>query len=453
MIPVEINKKYTVTVDAVSSDGNGVARIDGFAVFIPLTAPGDEAEIQITRVQNRCAWGRLVNVLKPSPLRAEKNCVYYGQCGGCQLRHIKYEAQLDIKKDIIENAMRRIGGFKDFTPDDIIGMDTPERYRNKMVFPAGRADGKNVCGFYAPRSHDVIELSDCVIGDEANARICGAVLEYMNENNAAAYDESSHSGTVRHIFTRVSFSTGEIMVVISANTKNLPRRERLIKKLRNVSDRITSIILNINTRRGKTVITDKNITLWGKDRISDTLGGIKFTISPQSFFQVNPVQTEKLYAKALEYANIDKTKSVMDIYCGIGTISLCAAKRAKNVIGVEIVKKAIDDAAENAETNNIQNVLFYADSAENIVPKLISRGETPDIIILDPPRSGSDEATLSAIIHARPERIVYVSCNPSTLARDARFLADGGYTITRSCGFDLFPHTVHVETVILMERN
>ena len=242
------------------------------------------------------------------------------------------------------------------------------------------------------------------------------------------------------------------MVVVSVNAKSLPKREKLISKLRKVSDRIISIVLNINTKRNNLVLTEENVILWGKDRISDTLCGVKFDISPQSFFQVNPVQTEKLYSKALEYADIDENTSVMDIYCGIGTISLCAAKNAKSVVGVEIVERAIEDAKENAVKNDIENAIFYADSAENIVPKLIEKGERPDVVILDPPRKGSDESTLTAIIKAQPKRVVYVSCNPATLARDARFLNDNGYTITATTAFDLFPHTSHVETVVLLSH-
>ncbi|MCD8179921.1 MAG: 23S rRNA (uracil(1939)-C(5))-methyltransferase RlmD [Firmicutes bacterium] len=449
---VEKNKEYTVKIENISSDGNGIAHIDGFAVFVPQTAAGDTAEILIVKVLKRFAYGKLLKIITPSPLRCEPNCAHYKRCGGCQLRHIKYDAQLEIKKDIIENAMRRIGAFEDFALDGITGMDKPERYRNKMVFPIGRADGKNVCGFYAQRSHSIIPLTDCAIGDEINGRINSAVLEYMNENGVSAYDESSHTGVIRRVFTRKSFCSGEIMVVISANARKLPKREKLIAKLRNISDKIVGVILNINMKRNNLVITDENVTLWGADRISDTLCGIKFMISPQSFFQINPVQTEKLYQKALEYAEIDNGMSVMDIYCGIGTISLCAAKRAKRVVGVEIVEKAIADAKENAENNGIKNAEFYADSAENIVPILIAQGETPDIVILDPPRKGSDDATLAAIVKAMPKRIVYVSCNPSTLARDTRRLADNGYTIEKSQAFDLFPHTTHVETVCLLSK-
>lgn len=449
---VEKNKDYTVTVESVSSDGSGVARIDGFTVFIPQTVDGDTALIQIVKVNKSFAYGRLLELLIPSPKRCETVCSAYKRCGGCQLRHVRYEEQLIIKKGIIENAMRRIGGFTEFKADGVVGMESPDRYRNKMVFPVGDSAGGVICGFYAQRSHDIIPLEDCALCDELCGDINSAVISYMNECGVRAYDECCHSGTVRRIFVRKSFSEGEFMVVVSVNADNLPHREKLVQRLRRVSDRIVSIILNINKEKNNLVLGRKNVTLWGCDRICDTLCGIKFMISAQSFFQINPVQTEKLYSKALELADLDGTQTVMDIYCGIGTISLCVARKAKRVIGVEIVKQAIEDAKENALNNNIKNVQFYADSAENIVPKLIAQGEAPDTVILDPPRKGSDEATLGAIARANPQKIVYVSCNPATLARDARFLADNGYIITSAQGFDLFPHTTHVETVILMER-
>ena len=297
MIPVEKNKEYVACIDSVSSDGNGVAHIDGFAVFVPQTVDGDKIKMLVVKVQKNFAYGKALEIIEPSDKRCEPMCQHYKRCGGCQIRHIKYDAQLDIKRDIVENAMQRIGKFENFKIDGIVGMDVPERYRNKMVFPVGNVHGKNVCGFYAMRSHDIIPLDDCSLGDEINKEINDAVIDYMNENNVSAYDEKSHKGIVRRVFTRKSFSANEIMVVVSVNAKSLPKREKLISKLRKVSDRIISIVLNINTKRNNLVLTEENVILWGKDRISDTLCGVEFDISPQSFFQVNPVQTEKLYSK------------------------------------------------------------------------------------------------------------------------------------------------------------
>ena len=409
-------REYTAVIESVSSDGNGVAHIDGFAVFVPRTVGGDKVRVKIESVKKRFAIGTVTKIIEPSPNRRAEDCALYGECGGCQLRHAEYGEQLRIKKSIVENAMRRLGGFKDFTLDKIVGMENPSRYRNKMVFHAD----KNGVGFYSQKSHSVIPVTDCAIGAAENAAI----------TKAAAICGADT------IFTRKSFSTGEIAVAVTAKDAD---KTAIINSLTAACKEVSGIFLN-----GEKV--------YGSDTIEDTLCGIRFSISPESFFQVNPVQTEKLYTRALEYAAIDSTTRVLDIYCGIGTISLCAAKKARSVIGVEIVKKAIEDARENAAKNGIENADFYADSAENIVPKLIQNGEIADVVILDPPRKGSDEKTLAAILEAQPERIVYVSCNPATLARDARYLADNGYTLTRASAFDLFPHTVHVECVVLLSK-
>jgi 23S rRNA (uracil1939-C5)-methyltransferase len=449
---VEKNKEYLIDIEAVSSDGNGIGHIDGLTVFVPYTAAGDTVKAVITKLKSRFAYGSVTEIIKSSPDRIEPQCEKYEQCGGCQLRHMSYEAELREKRGIIENAMKRIGGFKDFSIPNVVGMENPQRYRNKMIFPVGYDNGLK-CGFYAPKSHDIIEISDCILGDEANQSIIAAVTDYMRENNVSAYDEKNHTGLVRRIFTRKAFNTGEIMAVLSVNGTKIPNADALVNKLCAANKNIASIILNVNKKRGGMALGDRNITLYGKDTITDILCGVEFAISPHSFFQINPVQTEKLYGCALEFAELHGNETVMDIYCGIGTISLCAARHAKKVIGVEIVEQAIEDAKMNAQRNNISNAEFYADSAENIVPKLIESGERPDVVILDPPRKGSDEKTLSALIKAAPKRIVYVSCNPATLARDAAFLAERGYALENACGFDLFPRTMHVETVAIMRKN
>lgn len=425
------NSEYTARITSLSSDGSGVCRIDGFTVFVPYTAVGDEARFVIEKLKPRFAIARLIEVSEPSPDRIAPDCEAFGKCGGCQLRHINYNAELSAKRGIIENAMRRIGGFNNFTLDGITGADNTCFYRNKTVFHV--AYNPVLCGFYEQQSHNIIPVYNCAIGIAENKEILNAVMEYIRESGDNAIDS---------VFTRKSFSSGEIMVLLSLK-RTLADADNVVKKLRGTNHNITSIIAEKNK---------KNKTLYGNSYITDKLCGIEFAISPDSFFQVNPVQTEKLYAKALEYAAMTKNDTVMDIYCGIGTISLCAAKKAKRVTGVEIVKKAILDAKHNAERNNIQNVMFYAESAEKIVPILINDGERPDIVILDPPRSGSDKKTLNAIVKAAPKRIVYVSCNPATLARDARFLAEHGYEIKEAHGFDLFPRTNHVETVVLLSQ-
>lgn len=450
MIPVEKNKVYKLEITAVSSDGNGVGHIDGYTIFVPQTVDGDIIECLIVKVRTKFAYGKVLNFLNKSPYRQEANCSAYKRCGGCQLMHINYEYQKQIKRQFVNNALQRIGGFEGFEVDGIDALETPIRYRNKMVFPIGKdKNSEVVSGFYAQRSHDIIPIEDCMMGDAVNANILKAIKEYMSECNISAYDEEQHTGIIRRVFLRNSYNSGEIMVVISANSDNLPQKEILEYKLLKVSERIVSIVLNINKERTNLVLGKNNVTLYGKSCIKDTLLGIEFEISPHSFYQINPVMTERLYTRALEYAQIKDTDIVMDVYCGIGTISLCAAKLAKEVIGVEIVKEAIEDAKENAINNNITNAKFYADSAENIVPKLIDDGIRPDVVILDPPRKGSDEKTLGAIIEAKPKRVVYVSCNPSTLARDARFLYDGGYNLEKAMCYDLFPNTVHIESVAL----
>ena len=444
--------EYELTIESISSDGNGVGHIGAMAVFVPFTAAGDKVRVRITTVKKSYAVAETAELLEASPLRREPECPLFFVCGGCALMHMSYEAQLDAKKAVIENAMRRIGGFEDFELDEILEAERPEQYRNKMVFHAGQENGNPVFGFYAQKTHKVIPLGNCLTGDRRNQRVISAVEDYMSETGLFAYDEQTGKGSVRMLFTRTSHSSGGMMVVISVNGRKLPNQELLIKKLTDAVQDIKSIILNINISKRSHTLGARNITLYGTDFIEDEIDGVRFKISPHSFFQINPVMTKRLYGKALEYADIDETKTVMDIYCGIGTISLLAAKKAKRVTGVEIVEKAIEDAAENAEANGIHKADFYVSSAEDIVPKLIKDGARPDIIILDPPRKGSDAKTLEAILKSAPERIVYVSCNPATLARDAAILCRDSYKITKACGCDMFPNTQHVECVVLMSK-
>jgi len=403
------------------------------------------AEILVVKTKSSYGYGKLLNVITPSEKRSTPPCPHFEKCGGCQLMSMNYSAQLDYKKSIVAETLRRIGGIQ--TDVDIIGMDNPYHYRNKMIFPI---DVNRKWGFYRERSHDVIPLEDCLLGDDINKKILNTVCDFMKKHNIPAYNEASHTGLIRRVFLRNSQS--EIMVVISANGDKIPDSDILVNSLLAVSDKITSVILNVNKKRTNLVLGDKNITLWGKSKITHTLCGIDYEISPHSFFQVNPVQTEKLYNLAIEYADISKNDTVMDIYCGIGTISLTAAKKSKKVIGVEIVPQAISDAKKNAEANNFVNADFYCAAAEDIVPQLIEDGNTPDIVILDPPRKGSDEKTLSAIVSSNPKRIVYVSCNPATLARDLKFLSENGYNLAKATAVDMFPHTTHVECCVLLCR-
>ncbi|MGN0182249.1 MAG: 23S rRNA (uracil(1939)-C(5))-methyltransferase RlmD [Candidatus Ornithomonoglobus sp.] len=449
---IDTNKRYNIEIKDISSDGNGVGTVDGFAVFVPMTAAGDVIEAEITRVKTRYAEGKMIRLLTPSPDRTEPQCPVYAQCGGCNLQHINYDAQIRAKKELIEAAFRRIGGFDGFECDEMLRMGDPFRYRNKCIFQIGKnSSGELVSGFYANKTHEIIPVRDCLLCGDINSKISAALLEYMRENNVSAYDEKTHKGIVRRLFIRSARANGEIMVVVSVNADGIQKRERLIKRLREVSESIVSVYVNINKDKNSHLMGRENKLIYGKSEINDTLCGTAFGISPDSFYQVNPRMTQRLYNKALEYAAISENDNVMDVYCGIGTISLAAAQRAKRVTGIEIVQGAVADAKKNAERNGITNAEFYADSAENAVPKLIASGLRPDIVILDPPRKGSDEATLKAIADAAPERIVYISCNPATLARDAKYLAARGYNPVKCAGADMFGNTCHVETVVLYE--
>lgn len=400
----------------------------------------------VLKTNKNYGYAKVTDVITPSELRTVPPCDHFAKCGGCQLMTIDYSSQLEFKRNIVRDALLRLGKI-DLEPD-IIGMDNPNRYRNKMVFPFA-PDGS--WGFYRQRSHDVIPLSDCLLGDELVTEIMDTISNHIKKYNISVYDETAHKGIMRRAFLRTT--NDEVMVVISANADSIPKCDELIRNITAISTKISSIILNINKKRTNLVLGDKNVTLWGKDVLSATLCGLSYEVSPHSFFQVNPVQTEKLYGKAIELADISKDDTVLDIYCGIGTISLTAARTAKSVIGVEIVPEAIENAKENAKRNGIENAEFYCFPAEDIVPKLIADNIAPDIVILDPPRKGSDEKTLSAIVSAKPKRIVYVSCNPATLARDAQFLTENGYTAKSVAAVDMFPHTVHVESVMLFTQN
>lgn len=453
MIPVVKNQEYELEITDITSEGQGIGRVDGFAVFVPKTAPGDRVQVRIVKVKSGYAFGIVTKILTSSPQRCTPACPHAATCGGCQLMHITYPAQLAMKKKTIQDALERIGGIRTDVKT-VIGMETPFRYRNKMVFPIGKdKSGKIVCGFYRERSHDIVPLTDCLLGDASNQDILQAVLCYMQENGVSPYDEISHTGVVRRVFTRRSRATGEWMAVVSVNAKTLPNTKRLVELIRAAVPNVTSVILNHNCKRTNLVLGAENTILFGKDAIEDKLCGLWFSISPHSFFQVNPLQTEKLYQTAMDLANLQGGETVLDLYCGIGTISLLAAKQAKHVIGVEIVPQAIENARENAKRNNIENVEFYAADAQALVPRLIGDGIQPDAVILDPPRKGCDADTLSAIVASGAKKVVYVSCNPATLARDVRVLAEAGYTAETVVGVDLFPWTHHVETVVSLLKN
>jgi 23S rRNA (uracil1939-C5)-methyltransferase len=404
------------------------------------------------------AYAKLINIIEPSKYRTNPICEYHRQCGGCQIQALDYKAQLQFKNNKVKNNLIRIGGFApeyiDEILEPIIGMDEPYHYRNKAQFPIGTdKHGNVIAGFYAGRTHTIIPNTDCAIGVSENKLVLERVLEYMNENKLTAYDEATGKGLVRHVLIRKGFATGEIMVCVVINGNRLPLQEILIEKLTTIPG-MTSISISINKENTNVIMGQKCMTIWGKDIITDVLGGITFSISPLSFYQVNPVQTEKLYNIALEYACLTGNETVWDLYCGIGTISLFMARHAHKVYGVEIIEQAINDARQNAKHNNIDNAQFYVGKAEEVLPYLYKKeGIYGDVICVDPPRKGCDAKCLETILKMEPKRIVYVSCDSATLARDLKILCEGGYKLTHARAVDQFCHTAHCEVVCCLEKS
>lgn len=449
------NQILEVEIKDMSEHGEGIGKVDGYTLFVKDAVPGDFIKAKLTKVKKNYSYARLDEIITPSPERVVPKCAFHRQCGGCQLQALSYTAQLNFKEKKVKNDMVRIGGFAeefiDSIMESVIGMDNPFRYRNKAQFPVRSTNGRIITGFYAGRTHDVIENTDCVLGVVENEEILKAIISFMEKENISAYDEKTGKGIVRHILIRKGFTTGEIMICIVINANKIPFSERLVSILSGIKN-VKSISISINKKNTNVILGDVCKTLWGSDTISDYIGDLKFNISPHSFYQVNPVQTEKLYSKALEYAGLTGNENVWDLYCGIGTISLFLAKKAGHVTGVEIVPEAIEDAKENALANGLNNTEFYVGAAEDIAPELLKKGNVPDVIVVDPPRKGCDAALLNTIISVMPERVVYVSCDPATLSRDVKILCETGYEMKKICPVDQFGHTVHVETVVLITR-
>lgn len=442
-----------VTIEDLSSDGLGVGHSDGMAFFIKDTVIGDEVEAKIMKMKKTYGYARMTKLLLPSPDRIEARCPVARQCGGCQIQSMSYPAQLRFKENKVRNNLMRIGKFENPPMEPIIGMDTPFRYRNKAQFPIGYSrDGRRIAGFYAGRTHAIIECEDCLLGARVNQEILETVLSHMEQFQIEPYEEQTGKGLLRHVMTRVGHSTGEIMVCLVVNGTNLPHEEALIAALTGIPG-MASITLNTNTEKTNVIMGRKQRLLWGRPYIEDTIGAVRFRISPLSFFQVNPLQTEKLYGKALEYAGLTGKETVWDLYCGIGTISLFLAQRAKKVCGVEIVPAAIEDARKNAALNGFTNAEFFVGKAEEVLPeKYKTEGITADVIVVDPPRKGCEESVLTTMIQMQPKRIVYVSCDSATLARDLKYLCENGYTLQKYCPVDMFGNSVHVETVCLLSK-
>lgn len=447
------NDVVIIRIEDMSQTGEGIGKADGYTLFVKDTVIGDLAEVKIVKAKKNYGFGRLMRIVEPSGKRVVPVCPIARQCGGCQLQMLDYGEQLRFKEDKVRNDLMRIGGFEDVPMEPIIGMEQPFRYRNKAQFPVGcDREGKAVAGFYAGRTHTIIPCRDCVLGAEANGEILSGILGWMEENHIPAYDEMSGEGLVRHVLIRYGFTTGEFMVCLVINGAGLPAKKALIDKLCGIEG-IRGITFSSNTRRTNVIMGDKDQKVWGDGYITDHIGKVKYQISPLSFYQVNPVQTKKLYETALEYAGLTGEETVWDLYCGIGTISLFLAQRAKQVYGVEIVPQAVEDARRNAELNGIENAEFYVGKAEEILPELYEKEKVrADVIVVDPPRKGCEESLLETMVQMKPERIVYVSCDPATLARDLKYLCGEGYEMVRVRAVDQFPMTVHVETVVLMSR-
>lgn len=452
-IPVQKNQTVELDITGQGHEGEGVGRHEGFTVFVPGAIAGERVRAKIVKVQKSYAYARLMEVIEPSKYRTTPPCPVYRRCGGCHLQHMTYEGQLEHKRQVVIDALTRIGKLGDVPVHPTLGMDKPWEYRNKSQVPVGWVNGKIVAGFYAPRTHDIIDLEGCPIQHPYSDEIVNKVKRALADFAIPPYDEAAHKGLVRHIVARVGYHTGETMVALVTNGRKIPGADRLIRRLREEIPHVVSIVQNVNTAVTNVIFGPETITLWGKDAIEDRIGDVRFSISARSFFQVNPVQTKVLYDKALEYAQLAGEETVIDAYCGIGTISLFLARKAKRVIGVEAVAEAIEDAKRNAALNGIANVEFRVGEAEKVIPELYAkRGLRADVVVVDPPRKGCDEALLQTIVDMRPDRVVYVSCNPSTLARDLRFLEDRGYRTQEVQPVDMFPQTKHVECVVSLKR-
>ena len=442
-----------VTIEDLSEEGTGIGKFEGMTFFIKDAVIGDRVRAKIMKMKKNYGFARLMEVLTPSPDRVEPLCPVARQCGGCQIQAMSYEAQLAFKTRKVESNLKRIGKFEEIPMESIIGMEDPFHYRNKAQFPFGKnRDGKIITGFYAGRTHSIIENTSCHLGKEVNEEILEKILAWMNAFHVEPYNEATGKGLMRHSLIRCGFRTGEIMVCLVINGRKIPGEEALVDSLKIIPG-MTSISLNVNKEKTNVILGREVINLWGRPYIEDYIGEVKYQISPLSFFQVNPVQTERLYGKALEYAGLTGEETVWDLYCGIGTISLFLARKARKVYGVEIIPDAIEDARRNASLNGFTNTEFYVGKAEEVLPeKYEKEGVRADVIVVDPPRKGCDETLLSTMVKMQPERIVYVSCDSATLARDLRYLCDNGYELKRVCPADMFPQTVHVETVVLLSR-
>ena len=447
------DKMYVVDIVDIGQGGVGIGKFDGFTVFVDGGLVKDKIKVKITKSKKNYAVGEIVEIIEPSPFRVERKCSKeLKDCGGCQIQELDYQEQLNIKTNEVKQVISRIGKLDDVVVHPALGMEEPFRYRNKAQFPIQKVDGVPVIGFYKKKSHDIIPTDECIIQHDVNDKIIKIIKTYIRAYKVSIYDEKTHTGVLRHLVTKVGFTTKEVMVVLVANGKKLPNLNELSSVLKENIPGFKTLVVNVNREKTNVILGNENRVIYGDGKINDNIGDLVFEISPLSFFQVNPLQTEVLYNKALEYANLGENDTVFDIYCGIGTISLFLAQKAKKVYGIEIVEEAIKDAKRNAEINNLDNVEFYVGKAEEVVPKMYKQGKRANVVVVDPPRKGCDEKVLDTIVSMEPDRVVYVSCNPSTLARDLNYLDERGYKCLEVQPVDMFPHSVHIENVALIVK-
>ena len=447
------NDQLIINIEDIGTNGEGIGKYEGYTLFVNNTAIGDKALVKVIKAGKSYGYARLMDLIEPSVFRVKPRCPIADKCGGCQIMHVDYAKQLEYKEDKVKSCLKRIGGFMNIPMEPICGMDEPYYYRNKSQFPVGRnKDGKIVIGFYAGRTHSIIDTEHCYIGAEVNIPIIRFMRSFIEEYSIEPYNEEKHTGLLRHILIRTGYKTNELMVCLVVNGRDIPHSKELVEGLTKISG-MKSICLNINTSKTNVILGEKIISIWQEPYITDYIGSIIYRISPLSFFQVNPVQTEKLYNIALDYADLHGNEIVWDLYCGIGTITLFLAQRARKVYGVEIIPQAIEDARMNASLNGIDNVEFYMGAAEDILPrKYKEENVSADVIVVDPPRKGCDQSLLDTILSIAPNRIVYVSCDPATLARDLKYLCESKYEIKKVRPVDQFGHSVHVETVVLLSQ-
>lgn len=445
----EIGEKLELEIVDINSEGMGVGKYDGFTFFVEGATIGDRVLCEIIKLKKNFGIGKAVDIIKESPYRVASKCEYFGQCGGCELHNLRYDKQLELKTNLVKNKLERIGKLEDVIVKSTIGMDYPYRYRNKGEFKVGK---NYQIGYFKRGTHEICPVEKSIIQKATADVVIKIIKEYMNKYKVDGYDRKTKKGTIKNIIIRTN-RDNQVMVIVVTKSEKLPHKEGLIGLLTNNDEiQVVSIYQNINSKDTSVVLGPKDIKLYGEDRLIDYIGEYKFLISPKSFFQVNPIQTEVLYSKVIEYLNLTGNETVADLYCGIGTISLYISKYAKKVYGVEVVKEAIDDANENKKLNKVDNVEFILGKSEDVLPKLNSQSIKIDAIVVDPPRKGLDRTLIDSILEANPEKIVYVSCNPSTLARDLRYLVEGGYKVVEAQPVDMFPHTTHVETVSLLIR-